>query len=107
MTDLDRLIRSIRITAGYDDPVLMSAKQVFALTGEVERLREHRESCTENLLKGYETGKAEERAAVVAWLRAEAARLRKAEFVGSRAYVLESTAYMIENGVHADQKEKA
>ena len=36
---------------------------------EVERLREHRESCTENLLKGYETGKTEERAAVVAWLR--------------------------------------
>lgn len=48
-----------------------------------------------------------ERAAIVLWLRAEAARLRKAEFVGSRAYVLESTAYMIENGVHADQKEKA
>ena len=39
MTDLDRLIRSIRITAGYDDPVLMSAKQVFALTSEVLRLR--------------------------------------------------------------------
>ena len=48
-----------------------------------------------------------ERAAIVRWLRDEAARLRKAEFVGSRAYVLESTAYMIENGVHADQKEKA
>ena len=53
-------------------------------------------------------GEAErERAAIVRWLRDEAARLRKAEFVGSRAYVLESTAYMIENGVHADQKEKA
>jgi hypothetical protein len=38
---------------------------------EVERLRGHRESCTENLLKGYETGKAEERAAVVAWLRGQ------------------------------------
>ena len=47
-----------------------------------------------------------ERAAVVAWLRAEAARLRKAEFVGSRAYVLESTAYLIENNVHAEQQEK-
>ena len=69
MTDLDRLIQSIRITAGYDDPVLMSAKQVFALTSEVLRLREHRESCAENLLKGYETGKTEERAAVVAALR--------------------------------------
>ena len=69
MTDLDRLIRSIRITAGYDDPVLMSAKQVFALTSEVLHLREHRESCVGNLLKGYETGKTEERAAVVAWLR--------------------------------------
>jgi hypothetical protein len=39
MTDLDRLIRSIRLTAGYDDPVLLSAKQIFALTSEVLRLR--------------------------------------------------------------------
>jgi len=69
MIDLDRLIQSIRITAVYDDSVLMTAKQVFDLTSEVLRLREHRESCTENLLKGYKTGKAEERAAVVAWLR--------------------------------------
>ena len=44
------------------------------LLAEVERLREHRESCTENLLKGYETGKAEERAAVVAWLQAASQR---------------------------------
>ena len=36
---------------------------------EVKRLRDHRESCHANLLKGYETGKNEERAAVVAWLR--------------------------------------
>lgn len=44
-----------------------------ALVAEVERLRAHRESSAANLLKGYETGKAEERAAVVAWLRAQVA----------------------------------
>jgi hypothetical protein len=48
----------------------------------------------------------EERAAIVRWLREEAARLRKAMFVGSRAYVLESTAYLIENGVHAEHAEQ-
>lgn len=42
------------------------------LEAENERMRAHRELCTENLLKGYETGKSEERAAVVAWLRKEA-----------------------------------
>jgi len=45
---------------------------ITALVAEVERLHAHRESCTENLLKGYETGKTEERAAVVAFLRQEA-----------------------------------
>jgi hypothetical protein len=39
---------------------------------EIKRLRHHRESCTENLLKGYKTGKTEERASVVAWLREQA-----------------------------------
>lgn len=42
---------------------------VTALLDEVERLRKHRELCTENLLKGYETGKTEERERVVAYLR--------------------------------------
>ena len=44
------------------------------LRADVQRLRGHRESCTENLLKGYETGKAEERAAVVAFLQAASQR---------------------------------
>ena len=43
--------------------------EIEALVAKVERLRAHRESCVANLLKGYETGKADERAAVVAWLR--------------------------------------
>lgn len=42
------------------------------LEADVERLRAHRELCTVNLRKGYETGKADERAAVVAWLREQA-----------------------------------
>lgn len=47
-----------------------------ALVSEVERLRAHRESSAANLLKGYETGKAEERAAVVPFLRAGTAECR-------------------------------
>jgi hypothetical protein len=43
--------------------------EIEALVAKVERLRAHRESCVANLLKGYETGKADERAAVVAWMR--------------------------------------
>ena len=82
MIDLDA-IRARMPRWGQSDHVAMIA--------EIERLR----------------GEADrERAAVVKWLRDEAARLRKAMFVGSRAYVLESTAYMIENGVHAEQQEK-
>ena len=39
-----------------------------ALIEEVESLRAHRESCHANLLKGYETGKVEERKLIAAWL---------------------------------------
>ena len=48
--------------------MMMLEEELAELRAEVERLRGHRESCTANLLKGCETGKAEERAAVVAWL---------------------------------------
>lgn len=41
------------------------------LAAENARLLAHRELCTENLQRGYATGKAEDRAAVVAWLRVE------------------------------------
>lgn len=43
---------------------------VVQLEQEVENLKAHRELCTENLLKGYETGKTEERTYVVDFLRA-------------------------------------
>jgi len=49
--------------------MMMLEEQLAELREEVERLKKHRESCAENLLKGYETGKAEERAIVLAWLR--------------------------------------
>ena len=86
------------------DPERMSGRTYYeghieldlaACVKEIERLRElllnagwSRES------EGLATlARQAEREAVVAWLRAEAARLRKAELVGSRAYVLESTVY--------------
>lgn len=73
-----------------------------ALVAEVERLREHRESCTENLLKGYETGKAEERAAVVKWLReeAEAAAQTFTVQAGEWANRIDGLAGDIERGEH-------
>jgi len=52
--------RNGRYILGWPGFVTLSA-----LVAEVERLRAHRESCVENLLKGYETGKAEERNAVL------------------------------------------
>jgi hypothetical protein len=79
--------------------------EIRELRAEVERLRAT-VADFRLMIDGLETAAHEERAAVVAWLRDEAARLRKVKFVGSRAYVLESTAYLIENGVHADQNEK-
>ena len=51
------------------EAVVRLEQEVERLRAEVERLRAHRESCAANLLKGYETGKADERAAVVAWMR--------------------------------------
>ena len=70
---------------------------IAALIAEVERLREHRESCTENLLKGYETGKTEERAAVVAFLRELA---DAPETYVDEAIALRGASASIERGEH-------
>ena len=68
MIDLDAIRKVVERATGWGWEAAYR-QDVAALISEVERLRGHRGSCTENLLKGYETGKAEERAAVVAWLR--------------------------------------
>ena len=73
------------------------ARALLTLQAEVERLRAHRELCTENLLKGYETGKAEERAAVVAWLRER----QPGWPAGSGGH-----ADAIENGEHRPEEKK-
>jgi hypothetical protein len=74
------------------------------LRAEVERLREHRESCTEKLLKGYETGKTEERAAeraaVVAWLRKECMEAASKTHRTGESNVLFRVAQIIERGEH-------
>jgi hypothetical protein len=67
---------------------------------EIKRLREYRESCTENLLKGYETGKSEERAAVVAWLR-EQANSTTTDILRARDL---DAADLIERGEHRKEK---
>lgn len=64
-----------------------------ALVAEVERLRAHRELCTENLLRGYETGKAEERTSAVAYLRDNTCGCH--DFAGD-----------IERGAHRDLREE-
>ncbi len=43
--------------------------EIKRLHDEISKLREHRESCAKNLLKGYKVGKEEALASVVAWLR--------------------------------------
>jgi hypothetical protein len=60
--------RNSRSVMGWPDFATVSA-----LLAEIERLRVHRASSTASLLKGYETGKSEEREAVVAWLHEQAA----------------------------------
>lgn len=75
MTDLDALKEDLAYLRERGDlaaALTATTAELHRLIEEVERLRTHRELCTGNLLKGYETGKAEERAAVVAWLRASA-----------------------------------
>jgi len=77
-----------------------------ALVAEVERLREQRVASTAALLKGYETGKAEERAAVVAWLhRME----RNARHWGGkddeRADIYARLADVFECGEHRSEEE--
>ena len=72
MTDLDAIKARVQVLqrhAGSTDYAARVIADCAALVAEVERLRDHRELCTDNLRKGYETGKSEERAAVVAWLR--------------------------------------
>jgi hypothetical protein len=82
------------------------AKRVADVVAEVERLRGHRESCTENLPKGYETGKAEERAAeraaVVAWLRECAL---DPETTGAEMRLFQNQATTIERGEHRREEE--
>lgn len=58
MIDLDALRKVVERARGWGWEAAYR-QDVTALMAEVERLRGHRGSCTENLLKGYETGKAE------------------------------------------------
>ena len=76
------------------DRSVASLTDTYDLLCEVERLRKHRESCVDNLKNGYETGMAEERAAVVAYL------LRDYDTDDSR----DRAAEAIRNGEHRDLK---
>jgi len=64
---------------------------------EIKELLKHRESCADNLLKGYETGKTEERAAVVAWLLEQALQSHPD---AAGWFVLNHVSVMIERGEH-------
>lgn len=74
MTPLDQAradLAAFDLIGGQPDPMKL-VRHLRAALAEVDRLSAHRELCTANLLRGYTTGKDEERAAVVAWLRAQA-----------------------------------
>ena len=77
--------------------------EIEALVAKVERLRAHRESCVANLLKGYETGKADERAAVVAWLREV---LAEASLPLGVSQVFDAVVDTIERGEHRRKEEE-
>jgi hypothetical protein len=76
---------------------------------KIEELLKHRESCVDNLLKGYETGKSEERAAVVKWLRqeAEAAAQTYTVQAGEWANRIDALADNIECGEHRREERKS
>ena len=80
----------------------------IALRAQIQMLQEHRESCVASLLKGYETGKLEERAAVVAYLRVEADAFERTrtEHGALRAKWLYLTADAIDRGAHCDLKDE-
>jgi hypothetical protein len=75
---------------------------------KIEELLKHRESCADNLLKGYETGKTEERSARVAWLRqeAEAAAQTYTVQAGEWANRIDALADNIERGEHRRKEEE-
>ena len=83
--------RNSRSVMGWPD-----FSTVSALLAEIERLRNHRELCAENLLRGYKTGKSEERAAVVAWLRQTSERVNDA--------TLAHATDCIEDGEHREEE---
>ena len=80
--DLDALVRTMRITAGYTAPVLLMPHEARALVAEVERLRAEVER---------------ERAAVVAWLRDCAL---DPETTGAEMRLFQNQATTIERGEH-------
>lgn len=93
---------SLQRHAGTTDYASRVIADCAALLAEVERLRAHWESCTANLLKGYETGKSEERAAVVAWLREEAEASAQTFIVQAVEWAnrIDGLANCIERGEH-------
>ncbi len=76
------------------------------LRKEVEHLRAHRESCHANLLKGYETGKVEERAVTVAWLLARAGETanRRPGNENEISLIYSLVADMFERGEHRKEE---
>jgi len=105
MTDLDAIKARVQVLqrhAGSTDYAARVIADCAALVAEVERLRDHRELCTDNLRKGYETGKSEERAAVVAWLRVWQGHMDDRITHDDADYAIR----VIERGEHRREEEK-
>ena len=111
MIDVDAIkmrVQSLQRHAGVTDYASQVIHDALALVAEVEQLRAHRESCTASLLKGHETGKSEERAAGVTWLRqeAEAAAQTYTVQAGQWANRIDGLADDIERGEHRRVEEE-
>jgi hypothetical protein len=70
---------------------------------KIEGLLRHRESCADNLLTGYETGKTEERQNVVAWLREV---LAEASLPLGVSQVFDAVVDTIERGEHRREEKE-
>jgi hypothetical protein len=74
---------------------------------KIEGLLRHRESCADNLLTGYETGKTEERQNVVAWLKRMAGNARHwGGDDNTRAEIYDNIVDVFECGEHRREEKE-
>jgi len=105
---LDYVLSAMRRAAATDCPWTLTPTQAGALVAEVERLREFRNNALHAGNDEVAEEVAEEREAVVAWLRAEAEAAAQTYTVQAGAWAnrIDALATSIQRGEHRREEEK-